>query len=136
MSSLFNWKDSQNFLKEIRAHWNTKSKRICTSGIFKFMSMFMLHMIIKCCSTNTICDQMCSKLGRLCDSNPELQTLLYFQFTNIRNDHFIYRAVVKEELSVPWTVDGSSFQVKDFWLKPLVACKADFICFGRYIKPG
>ena len=75
---------------------------------------------------------MCSKLGRLCDSNPELQTLLYFQFTNREDHHIIYRAVVKEELSVPWTVDGSSFQVKDFWPKPLVACKADFICFGRY----
>ena len=90
-------------------------------------------MIIICCSTITVHDQMCSKLGRLCDSNPELQTLLYFQFTNIKDDHIIYRAVVKEELSVPYC----SFQVKDFWAKPLVVCKADFICFGRYnIKPG
>ena len=70
---------------------------------------------------------MCSKLGRLCDSTPELQTLLYFQFTNKEDYRIIYRAVVKEELSV----DGSSFQVKDFWSKPLVSCKADFICFGR-----
>ena len=100
------------------------------------MCMFMLYMIIICCSTITVHDQMCSKLGRLCNSNPELQTLLHFQFTNKKDYRIIYRAEVKE-LSVPWTVDRSSFQVKDIWPKPLVSCKADFICFGRYnIKPG
>ena len=88
------------------------------------INMIIIHV---CCRTITVRDQMCSKLGRLCYSNPELQTLLHFQFTNKKDYHIIYRAEV-----MPWTVDGSSFQVKDIWPKSLVSCKADFICFGRY----